>query len=149
MSLSGFGTSPVGSTPFGFGVPTVAPTPPSTVPEGARFIDPFTGDYVLDSEGEYERISGVRQRVVVALTTRKGSSAVLQTFGLKLPDKIDATFQQRVTNAVRAALSHLIAVKPPVIRLDAVEVQTPQPGRAYITVRWTDLTNGQPEFVTF
>ncbi len=134
--MPGIGTSSIGSTPFGFGTPVEAPEP-ADLSDRARFVDPATKSYSLASDGEYQRMPLVRQKVILALTTNKGSSSVLPEFGLKLERKIDDSFVQRQEQNVRDALAH-IPVNEMTLTGVLVEL-VPPTGRSRITVSYNDL----------
>lgn len=142
--MAGFGTAPIGSTPFGFGTPVAATPPPSVVPEAANYVNFRTRDYEVDGENELRRMPISRHRVLMLLSTRLGSAAHLPTIGLRLPSKIGQSFQQEVDQAVRDALAPIGAD----IRIDGVTAVTTIVGRAEITVSFTDLTTGNSETVT-
>jgi phage baseplate assembly protein W len=135
--MTGFGIDEYGAFGSGFAMPETAATPPENVPDEARFIDYRTKDYVLDDQGELERMPIQRQRVWLALTTLKGSSTVLQNFGVKLPGIIDSKDEAAVKDAVRAALSHMITDGSIIlkdVRVESSEVI----GRSKIIVEYED-----------
>lgn len=145
--MSGLGDSSIGlDTPFGIGTPDDATPPPTLAPQGARFLDPLTKDYSVGSDGEYLRMPTLRQRVLIALSTVKASSSVQQTAGLALPNVIDANYERRAQFSVKSALSFLVAAGE--IRIDAVTVAFPRPGRDEITVAYTDLLTGEMDSAT-
>lgn len=138
--MAGLGTAPVGSTPFGFGTPTEATAPPENPPDRARFIDPGDKQHTLAADGEYQRMPIVRQKVILALTTSRGSSVAEPTFGLYRERKIDESFVQRQEQRVREALAHIPASE---MRLRSVNVRlVPPTGRSEITVAYDDLLTG-------
>jgi phage baseplate assembly protein W len=138
--------SPIGSTPFGVGTPAVSQAPPETHLRNAAFIDYRERDYVFDSEGELERMPVTRQRVLLALATRRGSSSIMPEFGLALPARIDSSFNERAQQAVLDALSHLVGTA---IEIEEIRVDVGYPvGRVKITVSYTDLTTRESQEVT-
>jgi phage baseplate assembly protein W len=145
--MSGIGLSSIGlSTPFGIGTPDPTTAPPTIRPRDAAYLDPITRDYVLGTDGEYLRMPILRQRVLIALGTLLGSSSVQQSAGLTLPTKIDSTFERRAQFAVRSALAFLVTSRE--LRIDAITVTQPIPGRAQITVAYTDLHTGENDSAT-
>jgi hypothetical protein len=145
--MAGLGTSPVGSTPFGFGTPATATAPPEDPPDLAQFIEPREKQNTLASDGEYQRMPIVRHKVLLALTTTLGSSAAVPTLGMKLERKMDDSFEQRQEQNVRDALAHIPANE---MTLNSVVVRRVAPtGRSEITVGYDDLLTGrQNQFVT-
>lgn len=141
--MIGLGGFPIGSTPFGAGTPAEATAPSDDSPELANFIDPRTGDYVVQADGSYQRMPITRQRVMMLVSTRLGS-AVEQDVGIRLPDKIDPSFPQRVREAVLEALLPI----GDDIRVDSVTTVVIGTGRADITIAYTDLTTGNSDTVT-
>ena len=146
--MSGFGTCTIGQTPFGYGDPTEVSAPIDNLQaDTARYLNPLTKDWQIDSDtGEYARMPAIRQRVLLALTTIKGSAMGLPDFGVELPKVMDAAFDRRVAASVRLALYQLSDVEK-VIRIDGVEVERTTI-RATVTVSYTDLTTGQPDSVS-
>jgi len=138
--MAGLG-SPLGVTPFGTGTPATAQTRPSKSPLGARFLDPTTRDYALDSEGEVKRMPGVRQQVLLAVTTLINSSSTLPGAGISLPRKIGADFARLTRISVEAACAHITESGRATI--DDVTAEVVSTGRTLITVTYTDLTTGE------
>ena len=142
--MQGFGQVPFGTTPFGFGVPDEAQAPPTTAPEGSNFLNPRTGDYEHDEDGEIQRMPTTRHRVMMLLRTLKESAAYERDIGLKLPDKIDQSFKQKTDQAVREALLPVGADA----KIEAVITNVGTSGRVDITVVFIDLTTGNSDTVT-
>jgi hypothetical protein len=142
--MAGFGTAPIGTSPFGIGTPISADPPPSTSAEQGSFINFRTRDYELDDEGEFKRMPITRQRVLMLLSTELGSATAVPGVGLRLPRKIDKRFPQVAQQSVRDALAPIGAD----IRIDAVTPRTFPGGRADILVAYTDLTTGNSDTVT-
>lgn len=139
--MAGLGSAPVGIFPFGLGTPVEAAVPTTGTP-GSRYLNPSSGDYEIDSTtGGMAQMPPVRQRVLLALKTLRGSSSVLSDFGLRLPRKIDQSIDARMRDAVRVALYHLTDVER-VARLDSVLTNRSGAGRIACVVAWTDLTTG-------
>jgi phage baseplate assembly protein W len=148
--MAGAGLAPAGLFPAGFGTGDDAPVPPSGA-WGSRYINPSTGDYEQDdSTRQLKQMPAVRQRFLLRLKTRRGSSSVRPNDGVMLPDKIDASFPKRVDDAVRTAMRQETDVEK-VARIDAVTVArvAGNSGRVIVTVEFTDLTTGQADKVSF
>ncbi len=146
--MAGLGTSPIGiSTPFGTGTPTEANAPPETAPQAARFFDPLTRDYVLDTgDGSYQRMPQLRQRVLLAILETKGSSSVRPNDGVILPSLIDASFERRSRSSITQALNFLVVSGE--LRIDGITFEYPNTGGVRITVEYTDLTTGTRDTAT-
>ncbi len=132
-----------------FGVDTPAETAePATGSVGSRYINPATRDYEFnESTGHLSQMPTLRQRVLLAVMTRKGSSTALPDFGISLPPKMGSTFEAEVTASVRSALIHLTDTER-VMRIDSVVVEKGAGGRARVTISYTDTTAGTPDSVT-
>jgi hypothetical protein len=141
--MAGFGTAPIGTSPFGIGTPVSADPPPSTSAEQGSFLDYRTRDYELDEEGEFKRMPITRQRVLMLLSTELDSATALPGVGVSLPKRIDKRFPQIAEQNIRLALAPI----GDDIRIDAVTPRT-QGGRADILVAYTDLTTGNSDTVT-
>lgn len=142
--MIGLGVSLMGSAPFGAGTPDEATAPPADIPERANFIDPRTGDYVVQDDGSYQRMPVVRQQVLLLLKTERDSAAAAPDIGLDLPRRMDQSFEQRARGSVLMALEPIGND----VRIDAVPVERIGTGRADITVEYTDLTTGNAETIT-
>lgn len=142
----GFGTDPLGTSPFGIGTP-VAAQPLPEGPAGSRYLDPLVGDYRVGQLGQLGQMPPVRQRVLLALRTLRGSSTVLPGFGLVLPRKLDEKAEANVRNAVLAALRRMTDVER-VLRVESVVAQKHPGGRLAVLVAFSDLTTGQRDTVS-
>jgi hypothetical protein len=138
----GFGMMSAGTAPAGLGTPaTVAVSP--AVSAGSRYINPVTRDYQIAYDtGQQAQMPPARQRVLLALTTLKGSSTAAPLFGLEAPRKMGNRFVASMQGAVRAALAHLTLADSPVIKIQRIDVRVPQGGRAITTVSYVDLSTG-------
>ncbi len=144
--MAGFGVLGFGTGPFGLGVPVSASVPPDG-PAGCRYLDSSSKDYFQDSTTrQLQQMPKVRQQVLLALTTLKGSATTLPEFGIRLPRKMGDRFQAEVTNSVKLALKHLTDTQK-VIRLDSVLAEHGMGGRARITVSYTELANKKQDKV--
>ena len=140
--MAGLGLFPVGSTPFGAGTPVEATAPPTAIPELANFLDPRTGDYVVQADGSYQRMPVVRHRVLMLVKTELGSAAPEPDIGLRLPQKMDQSFEQRARQAVTRALAPISSED---MHIDGIPVERSGMGRADITIEFTDLTTGESD----
>lgn len=135
----GFGLSPMGLFAYGSGTPLPADQLSDNV-TNARYISVNNGDFLALDDGSLADMPPIRQRVILALATEKGSAAGLEWLGITLPKKIDAAFETAARNAVRLALYQLLEVEK-VIRLDAVIVEKLTQGRVVLNVSYTQLDN--------
>lgn len=146
---TGFGTMPMGLSPAGFGTGDDAPVPP-TGEWGSRYIDVQTGDFAVDATTrQLKQMPALRQRFLIRLKERFGSSSVRPLDGVKLPKKIDETVEREMDDAVRIAMRQETDVEK-IARIDSVKVQrTPgNTGRVVTLVSYTDLTTGLADQVT-
>jgi hypothetical protein len=145
----GFGSQPFGSSPYGIGTPSVA-TPrggtlfrsTSGARANARRINPATKDYVLDGNGRILGMPALHQRVLLAVSTERGSSA-MRSLGqsLKSIQRISDNFARRVEDDLRTAVKHL--TDPRLIEVVDVQISIVKPGGAFIRFRWRDLSTGE------
>lgn len=149
--MAGAGNTPAGGGPAGQGGPSFAVSPPlPRTPMGApqaRALDPRTGRIAFDACGRPLRTSGVRQRVLLALLTERGSACVLE-LGHTLRDVkfITPSTHNLVETIVRTALAALIANFE--IELISVEVDLESRlgvDRLPVRVRWRDLVGNVEE----
>lgn len=145
--MSGLGDSPIGlSTPFGVGVADEAVAPPALAPQAARFLDPTTRDYALETDGSYQRMPELRQRVLLAVAETKGSSTVRPDGGVESPDLISSSFERRQKNSISSALAFL--VNDGALRVDSITIDYPQVGGVVTTIAYTDLKTGTRDTAT-
>lgn len=146
--MSGFGIYSAGFGAFGLGTPADPPDPP-TGSAGSRWINPATRDYENDgATGQLKQMPGVRQQVLLAIMTVKGSATTAPRFGVKLPGKMGTSFEAECKAATRSALAHLTSGDTPAIRINFIDVERGRASRARITVDWTDITTGEPDQVS-
>lgn len=138
--MAGFADSPFAVTPFGAGTPATATAPPSKAATGAAYIDPIAKQYVLDDEGELERMPEVRQQMLLAVTTLVESSSAEPGRGVRLSKKITDDSPRQNDVAVRSACAHITDAKRAVIK--NVKTETTSSGLAQITISYDDLTLG-------
>jgi hypothetical protein len=143
----GFGTSPAGAFPFGYGAPASAAEPPNGA-AGTRYINPGSRDYEVDPDTrQFKQMPALRQRVLLKLATRKDSIPVLRDFGLGMPSKMGTGFERALAERIRVAFRQETDVEK-VMRIDAVIVQRVSSGRAHVIFDYTDLSTGEPDRVT-
>jgi hypothetical protein len=142
--------------PFPIGVNLLIPpanTPPdrrdlidwqnSSTIDGARFINPVTGDYQLASNGHFNGMNAIQQEVYLAVLTRYNTTSI-PGFGNNIQSiKIINTpnFAQQAYLIIQQALSNLtssgqITVTPP------VSITQLFPGQAIISFNWIDNVSG-------
>lgn len=150
--MSGFGSQPFGSSPYGIGTPAVASELGGSLLRdettgqswGSRKIDPVTKDYVLDDNGRILGMSDGHQLVLLAVSTTKGSSAMRQLGqDIKSIDRITNNFVRRVDTTLRAAVQHLVDKE--LIEVLDVTVDVVRPGVTLARLRWRDLASGEVE----
>lgn len=136
----------VGLDPFGFPPITAAPEPEPRQGPFVRHVSPGTGDYELTANGRrFKRTTSIRQRVYLALATRRDESPVLRGFGLALPGRINTGAIQA---EVRRALNQLAVVEG-VIRIRRIEVNESEAlGRVAIFITYVPVGQREPDTVT-
>lgn len=147
--MAGFGISPYGTTPFGLGTPAVAATvggkllndAATGTQSGSRFLDPVTGDYVVDGFGRIKGMDDLRQLVLLRVKTTIGTST-MTTLGntLKSIDRITNNIDRRVDSILRASLQDI--VDGGLIEVTEVKVEVVRPGTVYARLRWRSLITG-------
>lgn len=143
--MAGFGISVLGGFPCGFAPPVSADDPPDP-PEQAAYFDYLTSDYTVGDDTELERMPITRQRVLMTLSMLRGSSSVLQEFGVRLPGIIGPNDEIEVRQEVEAALQYL--VDDGSIVINSVTVNHGNPiGRSTITVDYTDVATEENDAV--
>jgi len=132
--------SPIGSTPFGMGTPVAAPLPATQGPALARYIDPGTGDFVIDADvGQFASMPMLRQRVLLVLNTVLGSSTAMPELGVPRPRKIDESYVAATKAAVRRAFYRLTDIER-VMLIEDIQVERASTGRVSLTLVYRDLT---------
>lgn len=132
--------SPVGSTPFGMSTPLAAPLPATQGPALSRYIDPGTGDYVIDdSVGQFGSMPSLRQRVLLIMTTAFGSSTAMPELGIVRPRKIDESYVAATRAAVRRAFYRLTDIER-IMRIENILVDKQTGGRIALTLVYRDLS---------
>jgi hypothetical protein len=146
--MSGFGLSAIGTGSFGLGTPDEPPEQ-ATGNVGIRWINPATKDYEVDpGTHNLKQMPGVRQQVMLAVSTIQRTATSAPRFGVALPNKMGNTFEAECKNATRLALNHLIAGDPPLIKINFITVTKGRNSRAEILIDYIDLTTGEPDQVT-
>ena len=151
----GIGFAPIGGSLFGFGTPdSAAPfgnailvEPTSGIPRDCRRIDARSRQYTFAANGSSDGMSGVQQRVLLAIATVRGSSA-LGAFGkAQGPQKHSAAAAKQVDADIRLALKDLVDAK--VIEIVDTNPQDFSAIGVTDVVRFRDLTTGLEQLVTF
>lgn len=142
MPILGLGEFPFGDGPMGLFLEESDATPEAA--PGERFLDSLTGDYAIGPNGEILRGSAARQRMIIALLTRAGTS--LSVRGVNYPPVHNENTARLTEMEVREA------VKPQVddgtVQIDRIVVATEVdrvPGRLGVEVQFTNLETGEPE----
>lgn len=136
--------SPVGSTPFGFATPVAAPLPATQGPALSRYIDPGSGDFLIDDQvGQFAYMPSLRQRVLLIMNTQIRSSTAMPDLGIPRPKKIDEAYITNTRNALIRAFYRLTNVER-VMRIEDLLIEKTNTGRVSVTVVYTDLTQGNP-----
>jgi hypothetical protein len=129
-------------TPFGLGTPAPTGDPPDGA-SGTRYLNPATRDYQVDTAtGQLAQMPSIRQRVLIALLTVRGSATAAPAFGIVPPRKMGDQFTAEMQQAVRSALKQLTDVEK-VVRIDGILVERGAGSRSKTTVIFTDLTTGE------
>lgn len=148
----GAGACRAGLAVAGFGDPYAGEEPQGTALQNhvngslqdARYIDPYTKDYIIDEQGRTQGQTSVSQQVYLALLTTFGSSvnanlgsqfSNIKTFSRK-------TIAAQIDSVVRKSLSNLISNNS--IQLIRTEVSLNTNNIATnITVYWRDNFTNQ------
>ena len=134
-------------TPFGLGTPIPTGDPPDGA-SGTRYLNPATRDYQVDTTtGQLAQMPSIRQRVLLALLTVRGSSTASPGFGIVAPRKMGEQFDVEMKQAVRSALKQLTDVEK-VVRIDGIIVERGARSRSRTTVIFTDLITGEGDSVS-
>jgi hypothetical protein len=112
--------------------------------QGERYLDPVTKDYAVGPGGVVLRGSAARQRMIIAVTTRAGTS--LSVRGIRFPDAHGPNTARLTEAEIRAATQPM--VDDGTVQIDAINVATEAnlvPGRLGIEIAFTNLETGEPE----
>ncbi len=142
---AGLGVSPVGVCVAGYGSNDVSPVQQQTIlidadtglPQGARKIDPSTGEYLYDTYGRIQGMSGVQQLVLLRGATLLNSSAV-SGLGLARPSGVAGKdYVRRLQQEVFTAMKDLTDNKT----IEILEVTVEAEGSRFRrNMKWVDLT---------
>ncbi len=144
---SGLGTQPFGISPYGIGTPITAPVPGGEILRhvvtgeacGGRRIE--RGDYVFDEYGRPSGMPNAHQLVLLAVSTAKGSSAMIELgHNIRSIERITSNIVYQVSTTVRAAVAHI--VERGLIEVVDVVVEQVRPGTVRARLRWRDLSSG-------
>lgn len=139
VEVLGLGAFALGSTTlgaYGFSLEAQALTA-----EGVRVLDPGTGDY-LSIDGVIQRFTAGRQRIIIALATKFGSSMAVR--GMQFEPVHDETTGRITEQEARSALSQITADGS--IQIPSITVQPMAqaiPGRLGISVQFIDTLTGE------
>lgn len=125
------------------------PSPSLTSSSGlildAKYIDPATGDFVLDANGNFVGMNSVDQAVEMALLTAINTTTVRGFgFGIFEIKIIGPNIQNQIKGLVNEALSQLISNGS--IQLQDVVITNPYPGQIGLSVYY--LNNTVPSTLT-
>ena len=137
---AGLGWGPLGSFSLGAFAPDQAEPVPITT--GARFVDE-RGDYQLDADGQHRRMPPLRQRILLALRARRGSSSVLPEMGITIPPTVSGQFESEIRSAVTTALAPIVESGDMVIT--RVRVESVNAGRSVTVIEYRDTAQGTDE----
>ncbi len=131
----------LGNTPFGIGTPVLAADPANQRDQKfSRYLNPNSGDYEIDPDtGGIAQMPAVRQRVLIIMKTIRGSSTSLPGLGIRLPPKIDETFELAVKNGIREAFSIMTDIEKS-LSIDGMQIKRLSSGRIRVIFAYTDLT---------
>lgn len=145
----GAGESPAGIGAGGLYSPAVVGAV-SQARAGSRYLDPSTGDYSVDSETlNFKQMPPNRQRVLLAVVTKKGSAAAMPSLGIQRPGKITSKFRAELDVFVRSALIHLTDGRRPAISIDDIMAEVVSTGRVQVVISYTDNQTGQQDRAGF
>ncbi len=151
--MAGVGLQSAGTSSAGYG--SISPINPNSGrvlrdplvvgSSGSRRIDPFTRDYVVDTDGRLSGMPNVPQLVQLAITTEFNTSAP-RGMGHKLKsiDRVTANFEQVVLSVLTNALKRLVDLRlVEVVGFSSFKSGKKdglQPGQTYGRLQWRDLT---------
>jgi hypothetical protein len=135
--MSGLGSAPWGE--FSLGVPLAQPEEDQPSLVEARRIDAVTKRYVIDSGGNFARMSATAQRVLLTVS-----------FALQTMKTIDPASRAAARSNLRAALRVLSEGREPAARILRVDVTSPAPATTLVEVEFVDLVGdgSDPETVS-
>lgn len=152
----GFGAAPFGSSPAGYGLPSFvnSSTAKLWIKENGEQgncakIDPLTGDYVLDENGNSVGEDSINQMVYLAFSTILNSS-IINGFGIDLnvtDYNMSTNILQRCKLAVMKAVKHLTDRN--VISIVSVDVNKISGTGVEIKVNWRNNSTGEINEFTF
>ena len=155
----GLGVCPLGTSTFGFGVPTATP-PLGGAPlkgadgtaYGARKLDLKTKQYVYGATGRATGDSTLRQQMQLVASTDVGSCAVLELGNaMRSIQDITPDFVARVRSVYTTAFARLVErglVQIRDIVVEHGEAATGSATRALVRIKFKDLATNQPDEMT-
>jgi hypothetical protein len=145
--MPGFGLSTFSKAIFGYG--DIIPSDPrATKTIVARLIDPETHDYVAEGRS-FQETTPVKQRILIALTSTRGSGAAVPEIGLNIPAGalMGKSFESMIKDNIRRSLRQITDVEKKAIITDLIVSK--DNFRVFITLGFIDLTSplNTPEFL--
>lgn len=148
--MSGFGSQPFGSSPYGIGTPAVAEASGGKIlrnastgkSTGSLLIE--NGNYVFDDNGRLLGMDDVKQLVYLAVRTTKGSSAMRELGQtLRKIDRITSNIERRVDATLREAVKHLVDKQ--LVEVTSVTVEHVREGVVIARMAWRNLLTGDAD----
>lgn len=134
----GAGSTPAGSSPAGSGSPatTVQPPPRVYLPDlltgqsqTGRYIDPASGQYKLDANGDFVGMSTAQQLVQIAICDINFAASI---------ETVDPSTPAKMLDLITTALAPSSEIVQ-VVRLNAAQFGVNGEGASLV---WRDLTEG-------
>lgn len=154
--VAGYGMAGLGSTAFGYGVPSMVNSSTAKLwikADGTQGncakIDPVTGDYVLDANGNSVGDDSINQMVYLAFNTIFNTSAV-RGFGFDIsPDNavISPAMIQRVKLSAFKAVKHL--TDPRIVSIVSVDIKRISGTGQEVHIEWRNNSTGEINLLTF
>jgi hypothetical protein len=120
--------------------PVAAPAPATQGPALSRYIDPGSGDFMIDdSVGQFASMPSLRQRVLLVMNTELGSALAVPDLGIPRPKKIDETYIATTRAAVRRAFYRMTDVER-IMRIESIDIERRSSGRVQVTLVYRDLS---------
>jgi hypothetical protein len=138
--MSGLGDSPLGEFPLGFGAPDAATVYTPAENKGACWLDPYTGDRVVDaSTGQFIQTTAALAALMLRLPARRGSSSTLRNWGAGFPDEISDTYEAEAKAEILDQMKDDIAAG--VLTIETVKTvrELITGGRVTVQVDYVDL----------
>ena len=153
---TGFGSSPIGSSTIGYGVPTTINSSAAKVyikADGTQGncakINPLTGDYMIDENGNSIGDDSINQMVYLAYNTLFNSSTVNGFgFDVNIHDLvINEQTKSKVKLAAMKAVTHLTSKN--IITIISVIVKKITATGLEVKIEWMNNSTGEINELTF